>query len=162
MRSGGWKKRLCIDQSEKAFGGAISDRPTVAAFAEGPSAFSRESVITPGSGEFVDHLIFQKVAASIFDHPSGGEFRAEVGHSLESESGVPDFGRGEALAGDVVRVVPEITGELTPTAFDPICLSLHKMGQGVIAGVDRGLSNVVRLFVLVTDMFVGQTEGFFS
>ena len=89
--SGGWKKRLRIDQSEKAFGGAICDRPTVAAFAEGPSAFSRESVITPGSGEFLDHLIFQKVAASAFDHPSGGEFRTEVGHSLESERGVPDF-----------------------------------------------------------------------
>ena len=58
--------------------------------------------------------------------------------------------------------MPEITGELTPTAFDPIGLSLHKMSQGVIAGVDRGLPDVVRLFVLVTDMLVGQTESFFA
>ena len=63
------------------------------------------------------------------------------------------------MASDVVGMVPEIAGELAPTALDPIVLSLDKMSQSVVAGVDGGLADVIRLFVLITDMFVSQPEG---
>ena len=50
------------------------------------------------------------------------------------------------MAGDVVGMVPEIAGEFAPTALDPIVLSLDKMSQSVVAGVDGGLADVIRLF----------------
>ena len=64
------------------------------------------------------------------------------------------------MAGDVVGMIPEVSGELLPTACDSIGLSLYKMGQSVIAGVDRSLSDVVGLFVLIADVLVSQSKGF--
>ena len=66
------------------------------------------------------------------------------------------------MAGNVVGMVPEIAGELAPTALDPLGLSLDKMSQSVVAGVDGGLPDVVRLFVLITDMFISQPQGFLA
>jgi hypothetical protein len=57
-------------------------------------------------------------------------------------------------------MIPEVSGELLPTASDSIGLSLNKMSQSVIAGVDRGLSDVVGLFVLVADVLVSQMKCF--
>jgi hypothetical protein len=57
-------------------------------------------------------------------------------------------------------MIPEVSGELLPTAYDSIGLSLNKMSQSVIAGVDRGLSDVIGLFVLIADVLVSQSKGF--
>ena len=83
-----------------------------------------------------------------------------MGHALQGKSGIPDFGGGEALASNVVGVVPKIAGKLLPTAGDSTGLPFHKVGQRVVAGVDGGLANVVGLFVLVTDMLVSQSKCF--
>ena len=81
-----------------------------------------------------------------------------LGHALEGEAGIPNLGGGEALAGGVVGVLPEIKRQLGPTFFDAFGLALEVVGEGVVAGVDGGLADVVGLLVLVKDVFVGQLK----
>ena len=55
-------------------------------------------------------------------------------------------------------MLPKIERQFGPTFFDAVRLALEVMGEGVVAGVDGGLADVVRLLVLVEDMFVGELE----
>ena len=79
-----------------------------------------------------------------------------MGGSLEGKGGVPHFGGGESLAGGVIRVLPEIAWQLLPASLEAFRLFLNKMDQGVVAGIHWGLTDIVRLFVFVTDVFVSQ------
>ena len=66
-RDGLRNKRGSLDKGEDTFGGAIGDGPTIATLTEGPTSFAGKAMVAVGGRQFIDHLIFDKITATVFD-----------------------------------------------------------------------------------------------
>ncbi|NDC00835.1 MAG: hypothetical protein EBZ83_05385, partial [Verrucomicrobia bacterium] len=115
-------------------------------------------MVAAGVGQFVDHLVVAEVTATVLHDPGGYGSGGQCGHALEGEGRIPHLGGSEALAGGVVGVLPEIERQFGPAFFHPVRLAFEVVGEGVVAGVDGGLADIIGLFVLIKDVLVSEFE----